>query len=383
MKSKIGLWAVLTGLIFSALAHAQDMNTSSLKSESSARPFAFKGDWKFDLGGGTAQEGKDTWSAGYLYLNSNLDFKLNSMLNAHFEPMARLYGGRAQERWDDDTLESRVGVTDAHVSFEPIKYVQLKGGVHSQRILDEPMLVSGLRSFYGAQEILKGEAGEFKGRLVFQQVVPNSYSLNTEREKQETLPWFKTEHVEIGGKHFGWMEWKAKGGLYQWSDIPSKVAFESIRQGNSGDNATIPTSRFYYSHQGWFGGASLCYCDNNSNVGLVGDYNRVHNNRAPGDAADAQMLGFGPKIKWKGIELDLRYHSYFIESDATIAGYNKSRLGNTNRIGDHLEANLRFVDQHFSIYGEMYKAKPINDRDVEQKNMEQYYFGVETDYVSF
>ena len=390
MKSKIGLWALLTGLVLSHSAMAQDSNSSALQSASflklepvSARPFNFTGNWKFDIGGGNAQEGKDTWSAGYLYFWSNLDFKFNSQLRAHILPYGRLYGGRAQERWDDDSLDSRVGVGDAIVAWEPLKVVELKGGIHSQSIVNQPMLVSNLRSFPGAQEIFKAEAYGVTGRLIFQQVIPHSYSLNTERMKQETLPWFKTEHAEIEGKQFGWLEWKAKGGLYEWSDIPSKVAFESIRLGNSGDNATVANSRFNFRHQGWFGGGSLCYCANDSSVNLIGEFDRVHNSRAPGNAADAQMWGLGPKIKWKGTELTVLYHSYFIESDATIAAYNKSRLGNTNRIGHHLEASLHFVDQHFMLYAEMYQAKPINDRDVDQRNMQQFYLGLETDYVSF
>ena len=207
MKSKIGWWALLAGMVLSIPALAEDIATSSLKTAPAGRPFAYTGDWKFDLGGGNAQEGKDTWSAGYLYFHSHLDFKLIDSMSVHLEPMARLYGGRAQERYDDDSLDSRVGVSDAHLSFSPVKFAEIKAGVLSQRFLDQQMLVSGLRVFPGVQGILKAETGELKGRLVLQQVIPNSYSLNTEREKQETLPWFRTQHAEAEGKHFGWLEW--------------------------------------------------------------------------------------------------------------------------------------------------------------------------------
>jgi len=354
-----------------------------LEPSASSRPYGMKGDWNFDLGGGNSQEGKDTWSAAYFWFSSNLQFTLNEDLKVHISPYARLYGGRAQERYDDDSLNSRIGLMDAHLAYEPVNFLELKAGAHSQRILDSSMLVSGLRSFAGFQEIVKAKGGGLEVRVVAQQVIPSSYTLNTEREKQEQMPWFRTEHVEVAGKHWGWLEWRALGGLYRWSDIPAKVVYESVRLGNA--PATTPTpagSRFAFGHEGWFGGTEVCYCDN-SNVGFVGEFQRVHNNSAPGDAADAQLWGFGPKIKWKNRSLDIRYRSYFIESDATVAAYNRSRWGNTNRIGDNLEFKLHFEDKKFSLYGEMFKAKPINTADVQQRDMEQYYFGVETDYASF
>lgn len=384
MRSKTGWW--LAGLVVVCnIALAQETSTTSMKLEEprTSRPFGFHGNWMFDVGGGNAQEGKDTWSAAYLYVSSNLYFKFHEQLRAHIAPMARLYGGRAQERYDDDSLDSRVGVHEAYVAYSPFQFLELKAGGHSQSIVQNSMLVSGLRSFAGFQEIIKAESGDFKARVVAQQVIPNSYSLNTEREKQEALPWFRTEHAEFEGKHWNWFEWKAMGGLYEWNDIPSKVVYESVRIGNAPLTTPTPAgSRFAYGHQGWFGGTELCYCDA-SNVNFVGEFKRVHNTRAPGDAADAQMWGFGPKVKWKNRELDFRYRSYFIESDATVAAYNKSRLGNTNRIGENIEVYLRFTDLKFALYGEMYKAKPINTADVQQRDMEQYYFGLETEYVSF
>jgi hypothetical protein len=348
-----------------------------------SRPFKFKGNWQIDIGGFNSQEGKDTASAGYLWFDSNLDLSFHKTLNAHIEPVARLYGGRAQERYDDDSLVSRAGVNDAHISFQPVWPVELKGGIHNQKIVDNTMLISRWRAFAGTQEIFRAKAGQFEGRIVLQQVIPNSHSLNTEREKQEALPWFRTEHIEVGGKHWKWLEWKTKAGRYEWSDIPAKVVYESVRTGNApGATPTVAGSRFAYEHKGWFAGAEACLCSDFP-IGLAVEYDRIRNRQAPKNSADAQRWGVGPKIKWPGNTLSVLYRSFFIESDATVSAYNSSRLGGTNRIGDSLEFKLHFERLHFTLYAEAYRAKPINTRGTQQRDMETYYFGLETDYANF
>lgn len=384
MGSKRLWWVVLAGVVYTTSAFGQSPGTSVMQMGPAAkRPYGFEGEWKFLLGGGNAQEGKDTWSAAYLWFSANLKFKLAPDLKANISPMIRTYGGRAQERYDDDSLNNRFGVYDAHISYSPFEALELKGGALTQYSLSTPMLVSGLRSFAGFQEILKARVGEVEGRLVFQQVIPGSSSMNTEREKQEALPWFRTEHLELKGLHGGQVEWKALGGYYEWKDIPSKIAYESWRQGNAAFGTPLPgNTQLAYSHQGLFGGGELLF-NAFDGLALVGEYSRVHNVTAPSNAADAQMFGGGPRIRWKNRTLDIRYRSYFIESDATIAAYNKSRLGNTNRIGTNLEVNLHFADYGFTLYGEMYRARPINTADVQQRDLDQYYFGVETDYASF
>lgn len=383
MRSKSGLWLGLALASYAAWAEGVSTTSTQVKPPALSRPYGFHGDVNFDLGGGNTQEGKDTWTAGYLYVHSNLHFHLIDGLRAQISPLARFYSGRAQERYDDDALDTRLAMHDAFVAAEPIESLELKAGILNQHTLRSQMLVSGLRSFPGLQEAVKAKLGEVKGRIMAQQVVPHSYSLNTEREKQESMPLFQTLHLELEGRHWNWFEWKALAGYYHWSNIPSKVVFESVRLGNSPlATPTEANSSFAYSHLGWFGGSELCYCAP-SNINFVMEFQRVHNTVAPGDAADAQWFGGGPKFLWHNRELELRYRTYFIESDATVAAYNRSRLGNTNRIGQSAEVKLNFKDRGFSLYGEMFRAKPINGTDVQQRDLEQYYFGVETDYASF
>ncbi len=113
------------------------------------------------------------------------------------------------------------------------------------------------------------------------------------------------------------------------------------------------------------------------------EFNRVHNFRAPGDSADGQLIGIGPKFKiGSNIEVDLRYRPYFIESDATVAAYSKSKFGNTNREGYNLEASVKFIKERFSIFAENYNARPIN-YDLNQRNLSIIYMGVETEYAPF
>ena len=80
--------------------------------------------------------------------------------------------------------------------------------------------------------------------------------------------------------------------------------------------------------------------------------------------------------------LDLRLRRYFIESDVTVASYNRGMLGHTNRLGDNVEFKLDFKEAKFAIVGEWDNAQTLLDRPL-QKTVTQYYLGVETHYAPF
>lgn len=346
------------------------------------RLFEARGEYKFDLGLAEWTEAKDEVATAYVYINSNFDFTFSKYLKGRLSPFGRFYSGRSQERFDEDDLGTQIYLNDFYASVEPIEELKFKIGGHSQSILEEPMLVSNHKTFPGFQQI-----GEFrinensKVSAILQQVVPTSHSLNTEREKKEELPTFLTSQIRAETRLFKALELKVQAGLFSWSNIPSNVVYESRQKGNLGLGETVPGSRFAYDHKGWFSSAKACLCSDLP-VGLKFEFSRLRNTAAPDAAADAQMWGVGPFFKYKSYELDLRYRNYFIESDATVASYNKSRLGHTNRIGEHFEANLHFADAGFSVYGEWYRIKPINPHYI-QRDLNEFFIGVETDYASF
>lgn len=338
--------------------------------------------WDLNIGGGYSSEGKDEGAMTYVYGGLDFNYKLLPNLKAKIEPRFRVYEGRVQARYDDDLMSNGFGAQNAYLSYEPIPYIELRGGAQSQREVRSPMLVSNYRAFTGAKEIFKFDTNGVSYAAVFQQVIPSSQSLNTEREDKEPLPWFKTEALDLKGKT-EWLEWRATGGLFQWESMPSKVVAESGQVGNLVNGDLVPGATLQFEHKGWFASADGCFC----NLGLVGilvEYQRISNTAAPSSVADAQLWGIGPRFTWNDMELDLRYRQFFIESEATVAIYNKSRFGHTNRMGDNLEAELRFKKLGFSLYAEGYRVNPITKTyHPNQFDMQEFYLGVETDYASF
>jgi hypothetical protein len=361
---------------------AEGPATSALLSTEIEKPRKWSGDWNFAMLGISTEEGKDAGGAAALYGSARFDWRFTRMLHAKISPSVSLFSSRMQERYDDDSFQNRIWLYEGYLSLEPLKYFEARAGALNQRYHGTSMLVSGLRSFPGAQVIGKlPVGGDFEADLVLQRVVPTSHSLNTERENEEELPLFTTETLLLKGKTFGWLKWNTSLGHFRWSNIPAKVVFESRRIGNEGLGENIPGSVYRYAHEGYYGAGEFCLCTDNA-VNFTVEYERIHNTEAASDAADAQLIGAGPNFNFGDYELDIRYRRYFIESDATVAYYNKSKMGNTNRIGDYLEVQLHFKKEDFWAFAEAYQADPINT-DPNQRDLRLYLIGVATDYAKF
>lgn len=374
---------VLLGALQLGSLHAQEVQgpaTSALTYETSV-PRKWNGEWRFLLGGITHEEGKDEGGAAALYVNSRFNYRLAPWLNARISPAIRFFSSRVQERFDDDTYQSGMFLTEGFLSVEPVSFFEARAGALNQGHHGTSMLVSGLRSFPGVQEIFKTKFADIEGSVIFQQAVATSHTLNTEREREEKMPSFNTETVALTGKNFGWMKWSTTAGHYAWTNVPAKVVYESRRLGNTGFGENVPSNGFLNGHEGFFGTAELCYCTDDA-VNFVFEFQRIHNTSAASNAADAQLWGLGPNFNFGESVLDIRYRRYFIESDATVAYYNKSRMGHTNRIGHNIEATWHFKKNDFSIVAEAYFAEPIN-RDPNQRDLTVIFIGVETDYAKF
>lgn len=381
------VWLALAGLVFYTQAHAlQPSNTSIMdKPEAAESKRRTSGDFELDLGGVSEQEGKDSSEGAYLYFSPNFNIRLSEEFRLKISPWARVYSTRSQERFSDSNSDSFVFLYDAYGSYEPVKWFEARAGILSQNYVWNSMLVSNYASFPGAQAIFKAQwTRDVGSKFIISQTIPVSHSNNDERQSSEGLPRFTTLSGDVEGK--AWdnrIAFKAMAGYYEWSQMPSKVVEKSRVRGNWGVGETIAGSKFLFEHKGVFGAGEVCYCDS-SNVGFVGEYKRIYNPEVPGQYADAEMFGFGPRVRWKDHEFNFRYRSFFIEREVTVAAYNRSRFGHTNRIGENLSASLSFEKHGFNLFVEMFKAKPlIADPTQNQKYLELYYFGVETHNVSF
>lgn len=371
----------LVGLIaFGTPTLAQSASSLRLPSDPKPAVEKWKAEYQLFLGVNSFDEGKDEGFGSLLYFKTKFGYQFMPWLRVAIKPRLDLFAGRAQERFDNDTYQNRIRLLEGYIAFQPTEFFEVRTGDINQGYLDSPMLISSHRGFPGFQELLTYQSGTLKAELIAEQVVPTSYSLNVERQTKEQMPSFLAQSFHLSGKS-DWAELKMVGGHFQWANMPDKIAAESMITGNLTNGVNGPGARFKNKFDGWFGGVEFCACISGP-VQFTFDYQRIMNAAAPSAEADAQSWGLGPRFIWGDREFEIRYRNYFIESDATIGTYNRSLLGNTNRMGDDIEFKLDFKDRKFAIVGEWINARTIRDNPT-QKTMTVYYIGLETPYAPF
>jgi hypothetical protein len=316
--------------------------------------------FRFEMGGQNFSEGQNEGLISHLGLSARVGYQLAPWLRAKIEPKADFYSARAQERSQSDAYQNRLGLTEGYVSLEPIEYLELRAGTHSQKILENPLLVSGGRAFPGLQEIVRIPMGNLgKIELIAQQVVPTSYSNNSLREEKEALPSFTTESLHLTLTPNRRMKIHAFGGHYRWSNLPSAVAFNSAQLGNSVEGEVAPGAEFSYEFEGLFGGTRGSFRAHR-HLELAAGFKRAQNTRADSRVADSQMWDVAPSIKTRDLDVTASYGQFMNESDVTPAFYSSARFGHTNRAGQSAGVKLDFKKYDFAINGEWVQSLPIN-----------------------
>ena len=382
-------WVVVLALALSDHARAQEGSSRSTLRLDSTRRYSLGIEdlsYKFLMAGMTVSEGQlDDAVDAEFSVNLRMDYRLAKWIKLRFEPRAEFHSSRVQEVLESDEYQTRLRLDNAYVSIKPIQHIELQAGALRQAVLDTPLVVSRRRTFPGLRELVSSEdQWPVRVELMAQQLVPTSQSLNDERDALEKLPQFRTEQLKVSAKH-KLIEWEAFGGHYAWTDIPSVVAIDSIKQGNSplgAPGGAVAGTRLRYGFDGLFWGASACACGEGP-VHLGVEYWGMHNNQAPDRSGDAQMWAIAPRLILGSREFELKYYNYFIEPDSTVAKYARRTTGFTNRLGDVVEASVNFKDQGFKVVGQFVGAAPVQDMGNSQRDLTQYSIWVETDYASF
>ncbi len=115
--------------------------------------------------------------------------------------------------------------------------------------------------------------------------------------------------------------------------------------------------------------------------GLLG-YRGLNNSIAPTSSADAAAWGVGARTTLRPVQIEAWYWKYFVESDASVAVYNDSWLGNNNRTGEAALLKIDFMQLKFALVGEWYNSRTINSSS-NQHTLNVIYIGVETHYADF
>ncbi len=328
-------------------------------------------------GESTALETQSAQIGGF-DLFTETKYQLLESLEARVFLRGKFEAGRSQSFFGDLEPANTILIREAAVRYTPADFFSIKAGVINQDWLDMPLLVSR-QSFPGVNaEISYNLTEDFKLGAISQYLVPTSQTLSPRTMDAEPNPQFTTQTL--------YLKWSQRdisayvsGNLYQYDNLPSFVAFESQKRGNSLTQINGPNnSRFAYDFKGWFTTVGFNY-RMNSLFEPLAYFNVIKNSEAPETYNDGRIIGLGSKLHTNNFIYSVFYENFFAESDVVPGFYNSWAYGNTNKKGNGFELGIQFKKKNFRVRAQYYEAKVLN-ADPLQQNQEYFYLGVETGY---
>lgn len=337
-------------------------------------------------GESTALETQSAQIGGF-DLFAETKYQMLETLEARVFLRGKFEAGRSQSFFGDIEPANGILVREAAIKYQPVDFFNFKAGVINQDWLEMPLLVYRQSFPATSAEFSIPISDEFKVGAIAQYAIPTSQTLAPRTVGAEATPSFVTQTV-----YARWADRSfnaaATANLFQYNNLPSFVAFESQKYGNTRYVSTpggppiqggVNNSSFNYQFKGWFTTAGASY-RMNSLIEPHAYANIIVNTEAPETFNDGRILGIGSKFHTNNYIISAAYENFFAESDVAPSFYNAWALGNTNSKGDGVDLWIQFKKKNFRLRAQYYRADVINTGDDLQENQEYFYLGVETGY---
>lgn len=335
--------------------------------------------WRARIYGESTQLETQSAEVGGADLYADSKYQLLESTEARLFLRAKFESGRSQSFFGDIEPNNGLLVREAAIKVEPVDVFSVKAGVINQDWLEMPLLVyrqafPGVQGnlFYNGFEMVQfGYTGQY--------LIPTSQTLSARTVDREPSPNFITHTIfaNVGDR----VNYSLYGSVntFEYNKLPSMVAFESQKTGNSMEFIGGPNnSAFAYDFKGWFTRAGGWYRVN-SLWEPSAEYSIIKNEEAPETYNDGHLLRVASKFHFTDYALYVGYDTYFAESDVAPSFYNSWGLGNTNKRGNGGEVSLEFKKHQFRLRAQYYQADVINFNGL-QENQQYFFLGVETGY---
>ena len=338
----------------------------------------FQSFWRSRIyGESTSLETQSAEVAGLDIFSENR-YKLIERIEARVFLRAKFESGRAQSFFGDIEPANAILVREAALKVTPLDPISLKVGVLDQDWLDTRMFLYS-QSFPGARA--QGAFDIFKNfhlGLASQYLIPTSQTLSARTMDREPSPHLVT-HTVYGNYDLGVYFLRASYNTFDYSVLPSQVAFDSQITGNSSRFIGGPNnSAFEFDFKGWFAdieaGVQL-----HPRVEFVALYNIIKNTAAPETFNDGHVIGVGTKVDFEDHIVKLSYENFFAESDVVPSFYSSWVYGKTNKEGQGVDLSVQFKKHNFRVRTQFYQADVINFNGL-QEDQKYFFLGVETGY---
>ena len=322
-------------------------------------------------------------------INGKLDYKVMEQLDFRGRARLSFQSGRSQDLFGDLEPDSGIYPKDLRLRWRPLgEDLELAVGQISQSWFNESLFIGSL-GFPGLLQRWIFQRPGFKLSLTAQELIPTSSTLATRVQDREATPSLFTQSIEASYQISLSNQLWGRFTLFQYNDLPSKVAFWSRIYGNSASliGNDINNAQFLYGFQGWMGQWTF---EQKFSERLSAQfyYSALRNNRAPVELSELQKMDLQVVVDMGSWIVSGRYSDYFIEADAVPAFYNSALLGHNNRSGNAYGIALESKDWGVQFAFEYYKARLLRDLgnlegQLQQDNQETFYFTLETlyDYI--
>lgn len=365
------LVSMLIGPITSSVGHAQGADQSALSAFSEERtavdtkkPRDFKFGYLIRSGYDSFANEREQSQFVALAIGGAADYNALPRLRLYTRAVARVVSQYAQSRFGDNVSSNGVLMEEAYGELHVVDMksfdLDVKGGALDMGYLRARMLVND-RPFPGMRQTAKYKSDLVDVEVMAQQTIPTSTTLSAKTVDSEVTPSFLTETFEATIKPHPSFRVQGFVTHYQFNNLPSAVALDSVVYGNTIEETGPNTARFKYRFNGFMAGGRT-YVGFNQRTGWGVEGYVLQNNEAPEGYRNGQFLETQFNIGLPGrVDLSPVAGIFFVEDDVVPGYYNSSRLGHNNRQGQTYALEAAFRQERFKLRAEYIDSDIISD----------------------
>jgi hypothetical protein len=307
---------------------------------------------------------KEQLQAARFDVRPGLTYMLLPTLEVQAKIKASMSSAYAQTQFGDFQPANGIAVQEAFLHYKPFSFFSVRAGAINQDLFSAPLLLAD-NAFPGVTESLHFGDRDFGFELSAEQATPTSSTLSTEAVEAEASPLFFAEMAQMSGKITS--GWRAHGEvtLYNYQSLPSAVARESERFGNTVVDIGAQSGQFVYDFNGIVtGGGTEILLMRGLRWNIDGYYMR--NLAAPDAYNSGEQLSTRFDFMLPGrVEVSPGAEMFFVESDAVPAFYSQSEYAGTNRTGWGANLTARFHQEDFELRALYIDSDLINPSTVQ------------------
>ncbi len=355
------------------------LSVSSYARDSIQKQFVKNFKWKGGLGyysSSNKTDSEDIFNAGIKGKSHSL---LTSKILVKSELNMTWKTGHSQSKLGRDDYETGIDFEDVYVKYAPFQFLTFRAGAINQDFLKAPLLISG-RPFPAVQAEIGLLRGTNRLSLKGQRAIPTSRSLDSQRTQKENTPALYTGTLDLTLRPASNFKFNAYASYFEFVDLPSKVAYESSRYGNSVLNPVESNSKFEFEFKGYAVGINTAI--KFIPIELSFKALQVENQEAPGAFSMGRLFELGIGYNTDNSVYKLSGERFFNESDSSPAYYNSGSYGHSNAEGFGTTLSYFDIKNNYKVGLSFQESTPI-DPNLYTSRQKSIMLSLETLYDSF